>query len=331
MAIEYLDVIRAPQEELDAIERRIIELLKAEIYLPAIRLVGLPSSIIQNAADLSGFQKALAQGRITFNRGTFSGKFNAETTKALKKLGAKWDTRTKTFKLPLGDIPQEIRSSISANESRFQAMLDSIDARLSKVVPEEISKRLDVSKLFDRSLWRVDKEFRANVKGIAVAPELTDEQAAKISSEWQTNLRGYVENVTKEQVQDLRFKIRKTIDAGNRYGSLVGTIKKGFSTSQSRAEFLAQQESRLLTAKYQETRYLDAGIPEYSWLHVVGSPEHPVRPRHFALGEASKVGVTYRWDAPPITTEPGEPERRNNPGGDYRCRCGAKPVVRFKK
>lgn len=331
MKLQKLDIIRAPQEELDEIEARIKALFKKEIYLPLMAVLGAPGAALQNAGDLSGFDKALSQGKVTFNRGTFSGRFNAETSRMLKRLGAKWDRRTQTFKLSFEEMPPEIQTKVRSSASSFQRVLDSIDAKLADVVPEELAKRLDVSKLFDRSVWRVHKEFEDNVRGLVVSPKLTDEQAARISNEWQENLRLYVRNFTDEEILKLRGQVRKTVEAGNRYGSLVGTIQRSFGVSANKAEFLAQQETKLLTSKFQETRYAAVGVDEYSWHHVVGSEEHPVRPRHYALGEASKAGKLYRWDQPPVTTEPGQPERRNNPGQDFNCRCGAIPIVRFKQ
>ena len=91
--------------------------------------------------------------------------------------------------------------------------------------------------------------------------------------------------------------------------------------SQRKAKFLASQETRLLTSKLKEVRYKDVGIDEYIWQTVKGTPEHPVRPMHKKLN-----GTKQRFSSPPITNEKGQ---RNNPGEDYRCRCVARPIVKF--
>ena len=78
--------------------------------------------------------------------------------------------------------------------------------------------------------------------------------------------------------------------------------------------------------KYKQVRYQSAGVNQYKWKCVVGSPNHPVRPMHAELGKRSDKGELFTWDNPPIVDSKGD---RKNPGQDFGCRCVAIPVVTF--
>jgi SPP1 gp7 family putative phage head morphogenesis protein len=335
LELRKLRPFHIPHDILDQVEEELRENFKRSIYVPLLRILrgeGVPGSELQNAGGpdaLGELRRALDTGRLTFNRGTFSGKFNAKTSKSLKDLGARWDRKTSTFKIQLSELPPDLQTSIRASESKFQEKLNKINKGLSQILPEEVAAGANVSKMLDAAIFKVDKSFEENVKGISLAPSLTQEQRTKIAKEWTDNLKLDIKGWATDEIKSLRRKVEGTVFAGDRYGSLVKTVQESYEVSANKAKFLARQETKLLTVKYQETRYTQAGINEYFWNNVTGTPAHPVRPRHKALGDASKKGKTFRWDSPPVTTEIGEPERRNNPGQDYNCRCWAIPVVRM--
>lgn len=268
----------------------------------------------------------LQKGTIQYNRGVFTGKFNATTSRQLKELGAKWDRKTSSWKLTKDKIPYDVRSAISMGEVEFERKVKKIDERLAQILPEEIAGSLKIEKLLDRTLWKVDKEFHKNVKGLVVAPQLTDSARERIAEEWTENMKKYIKDFTQKEIEELRGRVKDTVYAGNRRESLIGTIQRSYGVSERKAKFLARQETGLLMAKFKETRYADAGVKQYKWGCVSGTKNHPVRPWHKAL-----EGKIFKWEHPPVTTKPGEAVRRNNPGEDYNCRCFAIPIVSFKK
>lgn len=308
--------------EYDKIELRIKAAFRQLIYEPILREFGLKLSRLENSiADL---HNAILKGKINYYRGTFSGKFNASTSKELKALGAKWDRKSGTFKLTLADLPPSLRGTISASNARFEEKVTKIDEKLKKILPEEFAKQIKLSDLFDRTLWKVDKQFHESTDGIIVPAQLTKERRAKIADEWQDNMDLWIRNFTEEQIVKLRKTVQDSAFSGNRYEALADGIQKSFGVTSRKARFLARQETNLLLAKFKESRYTDSGINEYRWRCVIGSKNHPVRPSHKILN-----GKNFRFDDPPITTEPGQPVRRNNPGEDYNCRCSAIPIVKF--
>jgi SPP1 gp7 family putative phage head morphogenesis protein len=328
-----LKPIRETKADFDRLEAALVKIFREEIYAPAMRELGEPSRTLQNANDYadSAVIWALRGGQITYNRGSFSGRFNSAISKELRSLGARWDGKHGTWNVSQSSLPIEIRNAISGSAGVFARKIDAIEKRLAQILPEEIAGKLNAAKYFDASLWKTDKEFRSTLEKITVAPQLSDEARKRIADEWQNNMRLYVKDFTEQEIGKLRAELKESVFAGNRYESAVKTIQKSYGVSTNKAKFLARQETALLMAKFKETRYKDAGINEYRWECVNGSANHPVRPQHKKLAELSKAGKIFKWDDPPVTTEPGQPERRNNPGEDYNCRCFAKPVVRFKK
>lgn len=319
-----LKPIKETTEDYEAIETKLDAWFRAEIYLPILQELGESKTTLSNSSD--ALLDAIKFGRITFHQGRFTGKFNASVSKELKELGATWDRKTGAWKILLSSLPPDFEQAVRAQEQRFVRKLQAIDRKLAQILPEEITGKLQVEQLFDRSLWKVDKEFRKTVENITVAPQLTDAARKRIADEWQTNMRLWVKDFTESEITKLRKGIQKSAFAGNRYESAVKTIQDSYDVSKNKAKFLARQETSLLMTKFKETRYVDAGVEWYQWGCVSGSKNHPVRPWHKAL-----EGKRFRWDDPPITTKAGEPIRRNNPGQDYNCRCFAKPLVSFKE
>ena len=256
----------------------------------------------------------------------FSGRFNLKITSDLKALGAKWDSTDKVFRMPADDIPTDLQSVISLSETAFRRKTAAMVHKLDRLVTDSPWEGLSFADIFATAVYRMDREFRVNVKTISIQPEVTDFQAEKIGTDWETNLKRYVKDFTMEQMAELRERIKKTYLSGDRYGSLSKVIKDSFEVSQRKAEFLAQQETNLLTTAYQSSKYVEAGVPFYLWRCVPGTPAHPTRERHKQLSAMSDRGIVFRWDDPPVTTGPNEKARRNNPRQDYRCRCDGIPV-----
>ena len=312
--------IKESTEDYEKIEAAIIALFRKEFYLPIMKELSLKSTLIKNSKE--SLIAAIQSGRLTYSRGQFTGGFTSETSKEIKKLGAVWDRTQGSWKIPKSALPQEIKLAIDSSQLRFMEKIAGLDKKLAAISPEEIADKLQISKLFDTALWKVQRDFVSTVKGITVAPKLTEAMSKKITDDYQNNMRLYIKSFTEQQIKTLRADVRESTLNGLRYETLVKDIQKNYDVTLNKAKFLARQETSLMMTKFKQTRYEDAGVEEYIWKCVAGSKNHPVRPIHKSL-ENKK----FRWDDPPITDSKGS---RNNPGQDYNCRCFAKPVVRIK-
>lgn len=327
-----LQPVREVPSDYDAIEVEIKRRFREEIYNPILRELGAQK--FENARD--DLLRALQAGRVQFHRGVFSMKgnrFSADISRELKNLGATFDRSTSTWRLLSAPLPLDVRNAISASKVRFQEKIAKIDERLAQISPAEFAGKIKLSKHFDTALWKTEKKFRDTVKNIIVAPKLTKEQAKIISDDYETNLQLDIKTFTEKEILELRQKIKKSVFAGNRYESAVRTIEKSYGVTERKAKFLARQETSLLMTKYKQTRYEDAGVNEYKWgcvhrAHDQNPKKHT--PGNVRYSHGLLENKIFAWNNPPITSNPGEPARRNNPGQDYNCRCFARPIVRVR-
>lgn len=325
----------------DQVEERLRMFFRKMIYIPLLKKLSLPRKIISNAINRDPLLDALFSKKITYYGGRFSGEFNAATTKTLKKLGAKWDRKTQSFLLEESSLPTEVKAVIASSQVHFVEQMKKIDDHLSKIVPEELATEFKCADIFDKTLFRADRDFRQNVKNITVTPKLTEYQRKRIADEWQNNMQLYIKDWTEEQIKSLRAKLFDDVMSGQRRESQISPILKITKTIQesheealNKAKFLAHQETRLMISKFKEVRYQDAGIKEYIWRNVHRpkdtSPNAHI-PGNVRYSHALLDGKIFRFDDPPITTNPGETVRKNNPGCDFRCRCFARPLLRKQK
>lgn len=310
--------------EYEDIEKEIKKVFLEEMYLPLMRIFSDNKKLVKNSKyDLL---EALRTGRITFNRGKFSGKMSSVISKELRSIGATFDRKDGTYNIPRGELSYEIRSAISASLTTFEKKVASIDKILSQNLPEEIAGKMKIEKMFDSALYKTESNFQASVKNITVPAQFNPAKRKMLSEEWSENMNLWVKDFGEAEIKRLRKDLEKSIFAGNRYGSAIGSIQKSFGVTERKAKFLARQETSLAIAKYRKARYTDSGVLYYKWGCVAGTKEHPVRPWHKSL-----EGKVFRYDDPPVTTEPGTAQRRNNPHEDYNCRCFDIPMVGYRE
>lgn len=322
-----LPVIPDPVQMWALAEDDIIKAFKEAFFIPLIKEF-LPdkveSSILRNSMD--DLVNAIMTGRVSFNQGRFSGQFNSILSRELRRLGAEFDKKTSTYVIRESDLPIEIRSMVSVSEARLNRQLRKIDERLREFNPDAIIDKLNLTKIFDHTLYKVDKQFQKNVQKIAVVPQISPEQRFEIAWSWKENLNLYIKDFSDKQTLELRKLIEQSTSEGNRRESLIKDIQGRYGVTKNKAKFLARQETNLMMEAWTRSRYQDVGINEYYWRNVAGSANHPVRESHKALGDRSKKGETFKWTNPPLFGDNGQ---WCHPKQDYNCRCYAQPVVRL--
>lgn len=334
-----LKEIKDSPQDYELLEKKLKKFFQEKIYIPLLKELRLnPRGVLKNASHPNPLMDALFTGQVTYSQGAFRGTFNSSISKELRALGAKFDRKTSSYKLPYAEVPSEAKAIVSASLVKFEKAMKRLDGKLAQIVPSELADQFHCEDLFDKTIYRADKSFKKNVKNITVSPELTEKERSKIASDWQNNTRLSIRDWTDTQIKDLRKKIYEDTMAGARRESFIPpiqkitqTIQESHETALRKARFLAHQESRLLMAKFKETHYVAAGVPEYEW-RCVHRPhdENPKQhtPGNVRYSHGKLEGKIFRWDDPPISTNPGQPARRNNPGQDYYCRCFGRPVLR---
>ena len=311
-----------PHEIFDEAQERIEKRFLKGIYEPLLAVLAVPKSILQNsqASDLQALQFALQKGTLTFNRGQFSGRFNATVGRAMRFIGADFDRHSGTYRIHYDKLPTELRAAVDSSDRAFSKVLRVLDQKLIDLSKSQEKKSTVFRDLFDHAIFKADEDFKENVRKVSIQPKLNEAEKEHLSQEWEENLDLDIKGWEQDHIRQLRQEIKKTYLAGDRYGSLVKTIQDNYGVSENKARFLARQETKLLVSKYTESQYTGAGFPEYIWKNVKGSPSHPVRRSHQLLNN-----TIQRWDSPPDT---GPKEGNNNPGCPFGCRCYAVPILR---
>lgn len=292
------------------IEKAINEFFLDIIYKPMVRHVEL-----RNRKD-NPLIVALRKGTVKLVGHEFSGEFNADISKILRGLGAKYSVRKKTWTLK--DIPPDISTAQAQAEAAFNATKENI-LRVLDGIDEKMGDRLRKAKLEGHYSWALrgmNKDFLKSIKAVAVAPTLLPEQEEGIAKVYTRNLELYIRDFTEESTMKLRELVRQSVFNGDRANSLSDIIQKNFNTTRAKAKFLAHQETSLLLSKFHEQRYRDVGVTQYRW-----STSHDSHVRHDHKDLDTRK---FFWDQPPIVDK--ATGRRANPGEDYGCRCVAIPI-----
>lgn len=270
-----------------------------------------PEQQLYNAKD--PLSDAIMASKVAFDNGSFSGKFNSSITKQLRAMGAKYNPSTKTWKMPTKDLPPNIQATLAM---RGQKDIQLNEQAISIIDEINIGNIIDDSRI-EIEYSKTVKAMNADIdKSIGIAFVLTEEQQEIIAEEWAENLDLYIRDFLVENILELREDVLDNTSRGGRAENLVDMIMSRYGVTDSKAKFLARQETSLLMSKMRETRYTAAGLEKYKWLT---SNDERVRDRHKELN--NKV---FFWTDPPIVDEKGN---RANPGEDFNCRCVAVPII----
>lgn len=293
----------------DVIFRPVLDLL-----LPHNAQVKAAAKEFKNAGD-AAVVAALRGGKIQYTAGTFSGDFTAATTKELKKMGAKWNKQTKTFFLAPNLIPTDVAAMATEYADAAKKLHDELYKRLSEI-------EINLEALVDARPVDATPTVEAVQKGFQKSAgdafsDLTDEGKDRLSQEYTENIKPYIKKFSKETVLELRKMVSDNAQQGYRFDKLVDRIQGRYDVSQTKAKFLAQQETGLLAAKHRRVRFEDVGITRYIW-RTSGKPS--VRDDHRALN-----GREFLYSDPPVVDR--ATGRRGNPGEDFGCQCVDEPIM----
>jgi len=304
----------------DALEDTLNKYFKRFIYLPLMQELK-PSMRLNNAIDRDVFVEALMKGKVYYYRGYFKGSFNAQVTKEILRIGGVWSAKESGFRVLQEKIPYPIQTAILNSQTAFMKVIERLDKKIQQITPANFAGSIPLEKILEKMIYRTDSDVQESMKGLVISPKLTDQQRVDLVHPYVNKMKADIKGWTEEKMLELRTEIQAKLLAGERYEGMIKSIKDSYGVSQNKAKFLARQETNLMNTQLKEERYKSAGITEYRWRCVAGSPNHPVREMH--LIHNNKV---FSFDNPPIVNKKGD---RKNPTQDYNCRCIAIPIVRF--
>lgn len=321
-----------------AVEKEIMAWMREAIFTPLLielRSAGVPvdpqyqaiefdeEGARENATATSAVEAALNAGTLHYADGKFTGKFGSAITKELRAFGATYNPLQKTFSIPLSDLPINMRGALQASLEKSQHLHEQVISTLTQMEANIAIAPLGINfaRAVDSITNDLGAQFIASVSnlegGIAVPAEFTPAMRKQLTETLTDNTDLYIRGWAKERIPQLRRRVEENVFAGMRTDKLARIIEAEFGVSKRKANFLADQETGLLTSKYRQARYQDVGVQEYIWQT---SNDVRVRPDHRLLNNKR-----FNFSNPPITDL--ATGRRNNPGEDYRCRCVPRAIL----
>lgn len=313
--MKYLPPLTLKQKYYRGIEDAINAALRAVIYGPLLKSFKDDESELFNSDN--ALLDAIRSGSIWWDDGKFSGQFNAQTTKALRALGATYNAASKTWALPRDRLTGDLLMAQAHADMRYDAIRRSFLTTLDDMRIDSLDNYLHFAPKYEEAIAWMDEDFQKTVRAITIEPKLTPKSQQIIARDWAQNLDLYVKDWAAENILKLRQQVQANTFDGRRPEQLFDMLRANYGVSQRKAEFLARQETSLLLSKFRENRYAEIGITSYRW-----STSHDERVRHDHRELNNKV---FNFSQPPVTDH--RTGARNNPGEDFNCRCAAIPIV----
>lgn len=313
------------------VQKQLRALFYTLIFQPIVKLLAPHNAQVKSAArqlkNSSNHQMRNAQydpivtginsGKIQYVDGIFSGDFNAAISKALKGYGAQFNKRTATWSIVPQALPVEVIRAIKEHADVARKLHYELDDKLKNIemtLAYGIQEHpIDAEPMVDK----LDEKFQSQYGDALGVSDLSEKSKKKLAKTYVDSLKPFIKKFSSEQIADLRAIVKANAETGYRFDFLVERIQNRYDVTQSKAEFLARNETAIYVSKVRQARFGDVGITKYVW-RTAGDSE--VRKDHKKLN-----GRTFEYSKPPIVDE--ATGRRANAGEDYNCRCVADPVM----
>lgn len=321
--MKTLKGMKLKETDFSDIERQLKVLFYQLIFKPIVDLLSPHNAQVKAAkgelrnAKSSSVVSGLLSGKIQYDDSTFSGDFSASISRELRAFGAKYDKRTKTFTalpqaLPIGVLEAAKKYQDAARQLHVQ-----LEDRLDQI-QKDLERMVNLNPVdAGRTVKKMDRDFNAAYGDALGTDLLSDESKRILAKRYTESLKPYIKKFSDAMIHEIRESVTENAKTGYRFDALVSRIQNRYDVSQSKATFLARQETALFTAQAHQTRFAEVGITSYIW-RTAGDSE--VRPDHKKLN-----GQEFEYAHPPIVDE--STGRRANPGCDFNCRCSPEPVL----
>lgn len=297
----------------EEIEKAALRVMVETLFMPMLDAVKVDLQLTNSVNKLA---ESIKSGAVWYDNGKFYGNFNAEISKELRGIGAKYNKHTKSWTFS-GTLPPEISTAHVIAVSQYGAARAAAITQLGKISTESVLTGDFMENVYKRTLARMDKDIYEAASKIMIAPKMTEEARDAIAKEWADNMQLNIKGWLDDNVKKLRSEIEGNTMAGNRAKAITEHIVRSYQVSERKAQFLARQETSLLMSKFREQRYKALGVVSYRWST---SKDERVRKDHKDLH-----GKIFRWDDPPIVNK--KKGTRAHAGEDFGCRCVAIPVL----
>ena len=302
----------------DVIASKIVVCMWVNIFQQCFQI--LKSNEVLNDSDI--IREAIVSGKIVYDNGLFTGKFNNSIATELEKLGAKYSKYRKGYLLSKDKLPVEILWAIDTAKATAYTKAMAINQFLLSQLSNlgDLIKKL----VFDEAVNAIMKNLQERVYKNAkqhkielITPKLDSFMEDEIAKRYTENLNFWIKNWTEDQIVKMRNEVSVMANVGKSTKTISDYIQKEFGISQSHAKFLARNESAIATSSYLSAKYEAEGFSSFKWHTIMDGRE---RDLHKQLN-----GQIFRFDNPPIIDE--RTGQKGLPGQTYNCRCTFSPII----
>jgi SPP1 gp7 family putative phage head morphogenesis protein len=308
---------RVPYED---VEKQLVRLFRSILFDPLLEILKESAPAVKvevfNAVADVALQKALRGGVIQYAGGIFSGKFTSAISKALRGIGARFDKRARVYRLDKAICPEWVVADALVFREKAKAVHESLRKAIDKI-GEKIDEAVEAKPVdAEDTISAIEAGWKKSARDLELHPTLDEASRARLTADYTDNMKLWVKKFSEDQIGELRSMVERNAERGYRFDSLIDGIQQRFGVSQSKAKFLARQETSLMMSKFNQQRFGEAGVTQYTWST---SHDERVRDRHKHLD-----GQMFSYTHPPIVD--AATGRRANPGEDFLCFPGESRV-----
>jgi len=272
-------------------------------------------------SDAKALAKALERGVIQYRNGVFSGRFSATLGRAIRAMGGRFDHRSGIYTIANDAVPPEVQRAAEAfgrkcaiANGKMRQFLATADEMLRRQIDRITPKELGADKMTRQADGHFATHFKSIAKRVGIPfDQATEEDKKRMAALYTNNMKLWIKRFAEDEIKELRGIVESNARGGYRSTSLIQDIGGRYGVSQSKARFLARQETNLFMTIYASEKYQKANIFRYVW-RTAGDGD--VRPGHKELN--GRV-FSFAQKAPAQYMSTGEPE---NAGEDYNCLPG---------
>lgn len=270
--------------------------------------------------DKNALNNAILSGRVYYQNNIFyADRFSNAVAKELEELGAIY--KSGGYFLEGYKIPVEIQQSIALASIKNTAKLAAINGVLSRAEQNinEFVNGLVLDNLVESLVTDLQKDITQTLeqkKIPVIDTTLSPQQEVTIAKEYTNNMQYWVKNWTEKEIRIMRKEL-KEMGIGTSPKSISKYFQSRWGIAQRKADFLARNETRILTNTYKAAKYQESGFTHFKWVTNMDGRERKLHAEH-----NNKV---YQFDDPPVIDE--RTGQKGLPGQTYNCRCNLIPVI----
>ncbi len=275
---------------------------------------------------------AMRRGAVQYSGGVFSGELDGRVVTYLRSLGAELGADG-YWRLSEWMAPAWIRFEAVAANRRAQVVHDKISRELDRAQERLEAGMMPIPLDPAGPISAIEEGFETAAEALGISKRIPARQRAAMEQRYAESVRPYVVEATTKYIDMVHRDVASSAAAGYRYEAIVADLQHVVGVSETKARFLARQETGLFMAGYRRERFAGAGVTRYKW-----STSHDIRVRPYDDGvtdvsdkekmeKRRKHGdhrvldgqiYTYEHKAPEQFMSCGNP---CNPGEDFQCRC----------